>query len=118
VDRPLDRALTMSERGPLDAGDALAMRRFGDDTERAAARPLDAAPHLELVMRPQLSVVLFRRRGWSPDDYQRWSDAALEQEFAFFVPTVHGGESVFRFCLVNPTTTVDDIEAILAAMAD
>jgi hypothetical protein len=32
------------------------------------------------------------------------------------VPTVYHGETMFRFCFVNPTTTVDDIDAILATM--
>ena len=28
-------------------------------------------------MEPELSIVLFRRRGWQHDDYQRWSDRML-----------------------------------------
>jgi len=89
----------------------------GLELARAAARAIDAAPHLELLMEPELSVVLFRRLGWAADEYQRWSDAALADGTAFVVPTVYDGETVFRFCFVNPTTTEADIEAILAAMA-
>ena len=29
---------------------------------------------LELVLEPELSVVLFRRRGWSGEEYTEWSD--------------------------------------------
>jgi glutamate/tyrosine decarboxylase-like PLP-dependent enzyme len=81
-----------------------------------AARRVDAADHLELVMEPELSVVLFRRLGWTADQYQEWSDRALEEGLALVVPTVYGGETMFRFCFVNPTTTVDDIDAIFDAM--
>ncbi len=81
-----------------------------------AARRVDAADHLELVMEPELSVVLFRRRDWDADAHQAWSDHALEDGVALLVPTVYRGETMFRFCFVNPTTTVDDIDAIIATM--
>ncbi len=83
---------------------------------REAADRIATATHLELVMEPELSVVLFRRRGWGPDDYQRWSDDALDSGLALVVPTVHDNETMFRFCFVNPLTTTDDIELVLDAM--
>ena len=83
---------------------------------REAARRIADAPDLDLVMEPELSVVLFRRHGWGPDDYQRWSDEALASGLALLVPTVHDGETMFRFCFVNPLTTVDDIDLVLDAM--
>jgi glutamate/tyrosine decarboxylase-like PLP-dependent enzyme len=88
----------------------------GIELAAAAARRIEAAPHLELVMEPELSVVLFRRAGWSPERCQRWSDEALDSGLGLLVPTVHGGETVFRFCFVNPTTTEDDIDVLLDAM--
>jgi glutamate/tyrosine decarboxylase-like PLP-dependent enzyme len=88
----------------------------GIELTTAAARRIDAAPHVELVMEPELSVVLFRRTGWSPEQCQRWSDEALDSGLGLLVPTVHDGETVFRFCFVNPTTTEDDIDALLDAM--
>jgi glutamate/tyrosine decarboxylase-like PLP-dependent enzyme len=88
----------------------------GLDLATDTARRIDAAPHLELVMEPELSVVLFRRVGWSPDDYQRWSDRALDSGLALVEPTVHDTETVFRLCFVNPTTTIDDVDVILDAM--
>jgi L-2,4-diaminobutyrate decarboxylase len=89
----------------------------GIELARTAAEMVRAADHLNLVLEPELSVVLFRRRGWAADAYQAWSDRALADGLAFVVPTVHNGETVFRLCFVNPTTTEHDIEAILAAMA-
>ena len=47
-------------------------------TTRAAAERIRALPHLELVREPELSVVLFRRTGWSAADYDAWSARLLE----------------------------------------
>lgn len=88
----------------------------GIELARVAADRVRAADHLELVMEPELSVVLFRRRGWQPDEYQEWSDRALDEGLGLLVPTVYAGETLFRFCFVNPTTTVDDVDALLEAM--
>ena len=41
---------------------------------REGAELVRAAPHLELIVEPELSVVLFRRLGWDPADYKAWSD--------------------------------------------
>ncbi|WP_462187574.1 MULTISPECIES: pyridoxal phosphate-dependent decarboxylase family protein [unclassified Frankia] len=86
-------------------------------TARAAVLQIAALPHLELVREPQLSIVVFRRLGWQAADYRRWSENLLRDGFAFVPPTVHEGETVARFAIVNPRTTVDDIGAILATMA-
>jgi glutamate/tyrosine decarboxylase-like PLP-dependent enzyme len=88
----------------------------GIELARTAAELIRHADHVELVLEPELSVVLFRRVGWASSDYQRWSDQALADGLALVVPTVHAGETVFRFCFVNPTTVVADIEIILDAM--
>ena len=64
-----------------------------------------------------LSVLVFRRKGWTAADYQAWSDRILDEEFAFVVPTNHDGETLARFAVVNPQTTTEDIVAILDSMA-
>ena len=89
----------------------------GIELARVAADMIAADPHLELVLEPELSVVLFRRTGWNPDDYQAWSDRALADGLALVVPTVHEGDTMFRLCFVNPTTTEHDIATVLAAMS-
>lgn len=70
----------------------------------------------ELVGERFLSVVVFRREGWSAQDYAAWSDRVLDEGFAFIVPTVHEGETLARFAIVNPQTTTEDISAILDSM--
>ena len=67
-------------------------------------------------MEPELSIVLFRRTGWSAAHYQAWSDAELAAGRSFVVPTTWAGEVVLRFCIVNPLTSVGDIAAILDSL--
>ena len=98
----------------VDAYDAAVSR--GLELARAAASMIRDADHLELVLEPELSVVLFRRVGWAAEQYQEWSDRLLADGTAFVVPSVHDGETVLRFCFVNPTTTEDDVAEILAEL--
>ena len=86
-------------------------------TTRVAARLIDDCADTELLMEPELSIVLFRRVGWTPEQYQSWSDAELAAGRSFIVPTTWQGEVVLRFCIVNPRTTEDDIRSILATLA-
>jgi L-2,4-diaminobutyrate decarboxylase len=84
---------------------------------REAAVRIVAAPHLDLLMEPELSVLLFRRVGWEPQQYQQWSDAFLAAGTGFVVPTSWAGETVLRICVVNPRTTIDDIQVVIDSLA-
>jgi L-2,4-diaminobutyrate decarboxylase len=85
---------------------------------RAGAELVRAAPHLELIIEPELSVVLFRRVGWSPADYRAWSDRQLALQHCFVTPSGWCGETVLRWCIVNPLTTVDDLASIVESLQD
>jgi hypothetical protein len=61
-------------------------------------------------------VVLFRRTGWSGDDYERWWRRLLDEQIAFVQPTLWRGEKVARLCFVNPRTTIEHVRAILDPM--
>jgi L-2,4-diaminobutyrate decarboxylase len=78
-----------------------------------AADLIRACDHLELVLEPELSVVVFRRLGWERADYERWSERLLTDQVGFVVPTTWRGETVLRFCITNPRTTLDDVRACL-----
>ncbi len=88
---------------------------------QAAAKQIEAHPNLELVREPGLSCVLFRRIGWSPDDYIDWTYTNHQAGLALVTPTkwTKNGESetISRFCFINPDTTEEDIQEILATMA-
>jgi glutamate/tyrosine decarboxylase-like PLP-dependent enzyme len=103
----------------LAAYGTAAYREAVETTLRVAhegARLIAAAPHLELVIEPELSVVLFRRRGWGQNDYQAWSDRLLAEQVAFVVPTSWAGEPVLRICVVNPRTTLDDVRLLIDSL--
>ena len=82
----------------------------------AGADLIRASEHCELVLEPELSVVVFRRKGWTDDRYHRWSDDLLAAQQGFVVPTSWRGETVLRYCVVNPLTTVDDLAMIVESL--
>lgn len=83
---------------------------------RQGAELIRRAPHTELVLEPELSVLVFRRLGWTPSQYQEWSDRTLESGLAFVVPSSWHGETVLRFCIVNPRTTVEGLAQIIDSL--
>jgi glutamate/tyrosine decarboxylase-like PLP-dependent enzyme len=83
------------------------------DCAREAATMIEAHPNLEMVTEQRLSICVFRRKGWSPEEYRAWSDALLERGDGLVTPTKHEGETVLRFCIVNPRTSREDIQLIL-----
>ena len=83
------------------------------DCAREAATMIEAHPHLEMVTEQKLSICVFRRVGWSPEEYKKWSDALLQRGEGLVTPTKHEGETVLRFCIVNPRTSREDIQLIL-----
>jgi L-2,4-diaminobutyrate decarboxylase len=87
-----------------------------DLTQQAAAR-IDALPYLELLLRPELSVVVFRRSGWGAAQNRAWCARMLQEGTAMVQPTTFRGESVLRFCFVNPRTTPDDVQLLLDLLA-
>jgi len=86
-------------------------------TTQAAADLVESLPHLELVRRPELSVVLFRRSGWGKADYEAWSDHLLEEQTGFVMHTTWEGEAVGRLALLHPDTGIDLIADLLASTA-
>jgi L-2,4-diaminobutyrate decarboxylase len=84
---------------------------------RQTADEIRRHPDLELLLEPELSVVLFRRTGWRSDDYETWWRRLLDAQIAFVQPTSWQGEKVARLCFVNPRTTLDHVRAILGTMS-
>ncbi len=82
-----------------------------------SAELISRSAHLELVREPELSIVLFRRRGWSAEDYQAWSVRLLAQQIGFVTPTSWDGETVARLAFLHPGTTLAMVEEIVATMA-
>jgi glutamate/tyrosine decarboxylase-like PLP-dependent enzyme len=94
-------------------------RAYGDaveaaiDLARQCADEIRRRPWLELIREPDLSVVLFRRKGWGPGDYTAWADALHREEVAFIPPSSWEGEVVGRFAFLHPHTELDLVRRIL-----
>ena len=98
-------------------------RAYGEAIEtaitlaRETAVEIASREYLDLIRPPDLSVVLFRRRGWTHEDYARWSGGLLADQVAFIPPSAWEGETVARFAFLHPDTTMDLVTAILDRMA-
>jgi aromatic-L-amino-acid/L-tryptophan decarboxylase len=84
---------------------------------RETAVLIKATPDLELIREPDLGVVLFRRLGWKPADYNAWAQALHDEQIAFIPPTKWEGETVGRFAFLHPHTTMDLVKEILRRTA-
>lgn len=72
--------------------------------------------YVELVREPELSVVVFERKGWQIEEYNSWSNQLLKDEIGFVVPSSHQGKPNTRFAIVNPLTSVELLTTILESM--
>ncbi len=86
-------------------------------TTRAATDRIRALPHLELAREPELSVVLFRRTGWTDAQYHQWSARLSREQIALVVPSRWHDETVARLAFLHPDTTLDIVDEILATTA-
>jgi glutamate/tyrosine decarboxylase-like PLP-dependent enzyme len=85
---------------------------------RQAATEIRSRSYLDLVIEPELTVLVFRRRGWSSAVYDAWSARLIGSGTAFVVPTRFQGGPAARIVILNPRTTMADIEMVLDSMAD
>ncbi|MBV9660788.1 MAG: aspartate aminotransferase family protein [Acidimicrobiales bacterium] len=83
---------------------------------RQAADLIRRTRGLTLLRQPDLSIVLFRRDGWAPADYDGWSKRLLAEQIGFVTPTKWQGDTVARFAFLHPETTIGMVAEILATM--
>lgn len=92
----------------------------GIELAQIAAKKIEERPELELVRPTSLSVVLFRRKGWTPEQYREWTYKNHREGIALVTPTRWKSsgeyETISRFCFINPDTTEADIDLILDTM--
>ncbi len=84
---------------------------------RAAVAIINADPLLELIMEPDLSILLFKRIGWVEADYLQWAQELLAEGVVFVLPSKWQGETVGRFVFLHPQTSVEMFQATVDAMA-
>ncbi|HNU08366.1 MAG TPA: aminotransferase class V-fold PLP-dependent enzyme, partial [Pyrinomonadaceae bacterium] len=92
----------------------------GIELAQIAGNLVRRSPHTQLVRDPSLSCVLFRRIGWTADNYRDWTYQNHKSGYALVAPTKvrqHAEtETVARFCFISPDTTEDDIAGVLETM--
>ena len=86
-------------------------------TARTLAADIAARPGFDLLLEPQLSIVLFTLDGWTRDDYLAWSTQRAREGVALLVPTTWKDEACMRICLVNPRTRLDEVQSLLDDLA-
>jgi len=82
-------------------------------TARAIADGIRTVPTLDLLLEPELSVLIFERPGWTDEDYHRWSTRLAQEGLILCVPTVWQGRTTLRLALVNPATRAAHVIDIL-----
>ncbi|MDH6502116.1 hypothetical protein [Streptomyces sp. SAI-149] len=82
-------------------------------TSRLVADAIRASDHLRLTIDPHLSVLLFERPGWSPQDYASWSARVAQTGAMLCVPTRWNDTTVLRMAFVNPDTRAADVIHVL-----
>jgi aromatic-L-amino-acid/L-tryptophan decarboxylase len=99
------------------------LQAYSDAIEKAislaqkTAAEIESRDYLELVMPPELSVVMFRRSGWAPEQYERWAQDLLTDQIAFMPPSAWEGQTVARFAFLHPHTSMDLVVSVLDRMA-
>lgn len=123
---PSDYAVHLSRRArglplwfSLATYGVAAYRDAIEATNQLAQRIAEAirrTDYLELVREPELSVVVFRRKGWTQEQYSEWSDRLYDTEVAACFPSKHKGEPVLRFAIVNPRTTFEFLMELVESL--
>jgi len=123
---PSDYAVHLSRRARgLPLWFSLAVHgadQYADAIDRAittaeqAAELITSLDHVELCRDPVLSIVLFRRTGWGPEEYSSWSHRLLSDQVALVTPTKWEGETVARFAFLHPDTTIEIVSEVLDSM--
>lgn len=90
--------------------------RAGIELATAMADALDASPVAELVQRPELGVVVFRRNGWGVDEWRAWADRLLRERIAFVAPTTLRGEPIGRLVFMHPRTPSSVVDQLVASL--
>ncbi|EPR75773.1 Aromatic-L-amino-acid decarboxylase [Leifsonia rubra CMS 76R] len=85
-------------------------------TAREVARAIDESDYLKLVRAPELSVLLFERKGWTAEQYSAWSKKVAHDGVILCVPTSWHGKSVLRLAFVNPDTETAHVMAALETL--
>lgn len=117
--RALKLWLTLRAYGVEVLGDAIDR---GVALAEYAQRVVEEDPNLQVISRARLGVVTFAAPDRDAAAHVRAAAILTDSGFAAVSSTVLHGRTVLRLCIINPRTTVDDVEQTIrrlsAALAD
>ena len=82
-------------------------------TTAYAVDQLRSIPDVEVLLEPELTVVLFRKAGWDRDRWRAWAADLLDRQVAFVAPTTWKGETVGRLVFLHPLTTTAIVDEVI-----
>ncbi|ROT99461.1 pyridoxal phosphate-dependent decarboxylase family protein [Histidinibacterium lentulum] len=123
---PSDLALHLSRR-PRGLPLWFSLSVYGTEAYAAAIRRtfriaqeiadgIEAMPGLDLVLGPQLTVLLFRVPGMDRAALQAWAEGHRRSGALLCLPTTWRGETVLRICVVNPETDPTHVLRVLETL--
>ncbi|MEM7269479.1 MAG: aminotransferase class V-fold PLP-dependent enzyme [Pseudomonadota bacterium] len=80
------------------------------------AQGIDAMEGVELVLGPQLTVILFRAPNRTDDELAEWAETHRRSGALLCLPTTWRGEKVLRICVVNPATNAEEVLDVLRTL--
>ncbi len=90
--------------------------RHGITLAARMAAALDAHPLTELILEPELGVVLFRRDGWGREEWAAWAMYLLREQIAFVAPSTYRGEPMGRLVFMHPRTPLTIVGELMASL--
>jgi glutamate/tyrosine decarboxylase-like PLP-dependent enzyme len=82
------------------------------------ARGIEDMPGLELILGPQLTVILFRAVGLTEPQMMAWAEKHRRSGALLCLPTRWRGDMVFRLCIVNPETSATAVLEVLQSLTE
>jgi len=80
------------------------------------ANRIAAHPGLDLLLGPQLTVILFRPMSMEDADMVAWAEVQRRSGALLCLPTRWRGRLVFRLCIVNPQTDPNHVMDVLETL--
>ncbi len=105
---------SLATHGTEAYGNAIALTI---STAQKIADGIAANDNLELILGPQLSVILFRPKTMSDEQMVQWAEEHRRSGALLCLPTRWHGRMVFRLCIVNPETNADGVLKILNTLS-
>ena len=86
------------------------------ETAKKIADVIASTDGLELLLGPQLTVLLFRASNLSADYLHEWAESHRRSGDLLCLPTKWRGETVLRICVVNPETDPETVLDVLKTL--